>query len=36
VYAGDTLWLAEGPDTPAGAPVRVVAANASVLVVERV
>ena len=36
VHAGDTLWLAEGPDTPAGAPVRVVAANASVLVVERV
>ena len=35
VHAGDTLWLAEGPDTPAGAAVRVVAANANVLVVER-
>jgi hypothetical protein len=35
VFAGDTLWLAEGPDTPAGASVRVVAAKATVLVVER-
>lgn len=36
VHAGDTLWLAEGPDTPAGAAVRVVAAKGNVLVVERV
>lgn len=35
VHAGDTLWLAEGPDAPAGAPVRVIAAKATVLVVER-
>ena len=35
VHAGDTLWLAEGPDTPAGANVRVIAARATVLVVER-
>jgi inner membrane protein len=36
VHAGDTLWLAEGPDAPTGASVRVVAARASVLVVEPV
>lgn len=35
VHAGDTLWLAEGPDAPAGSAVRVIAANATVLVVER-
>ncbi len=34
VFAGDTLWLAEGPDCPAGASVRVIAARATVLVVE--
>jgi membrane protein implicated in regulation of membrane protease activity len=34
VFAGDTLWLAEGPDCPAGATVRVVSAQATVLVVE--
>lgn len=36
VHAGDTLWLAEGPNTPAGASVRVVATKANVLVVEPV
>ena len=36
VRVGDTLWPVEGPDTPAGAEVRVVAANATMLVVERV
>jgi inner membrane protein len=35
VHAGDTLWLAEGPDTPAGATVKVIAVRATVLVVER-
>ncbi len=35
VRVGDTLWPAEGPDTPAGAEVRVAAAKATVLVVER-
>jgi inner membrane protein len=35
VHAGDTLWLAEGPDAPVGASVRVIAAKATVLVVER-
>jgi len=35
VHAGDTLWLAEGPDAPAGANVRVIATRATVLVVER-
>jgi membrane protein implicated in regulation of membrane protease activity len=32
---GDTLWPAEGPDMPAGSEARVVAARATVLVVER-
>jgi membrane protein implicated in regulation of membrane protease activity len=36
VHAGDTLWLAEGPDCPAGASVKVVSAKATVLVVELV
>ena len=36
VRVGDTLWPAEGPDVTAGAEVRVVAAKATVLVVERV
>jgi membrane protein implicated in regulation of membrane protease activity len=36
VRVGDTLWPAEGPDVPAGAEVKVVAAKATVLVVERV
>ena len=36
VRVGDTLWPAEGPDAPAGAEVRVIAAKATVLVVERV
>lgn len=35
VRVGDTLWSAEGPDTPAGGEVRVTAARATVLVVER-
>jgi membrane protein implicated in regulation of membrane protease activity len=35
VRVGDTLWPAEGPDVPAGADVRVIAAKATVLVVER-
>ncbi len=35
VRVGDTLWPAEGPDTPAGAEVRVAAAKGTVLVVER-
>ena len=34
VRVGDTLWLAEGPDVPAGAEVRVIAAKATELVVE--
>lgn len=36
VRAGDTLWAAEGPDTPAGVGVRVAAARATILMVERV
>jgi hypothetical protein len=35
VRVGDTLWPAEGPDTPAGAEVRVTAARATILLVER-
>lgn len=35
VRAGDTVWLAQGPDTPQGATVRVVGVNGSVLVVVR-
>ena len=35
VRVGDTLWPAEGPDAAAGAEVRVIAAKATVLVVER-
>jgi membrane protein implicated in regulation of membrane protease activity len=35
VRVGDTLWLAEGPDAPAGARVKVTAAKGSLLVVER-
>jgi membrane protein implicated in regulation of membrane protease activity len=35
VRVGDTLWPAEGPDTPVGAEVRVTAARATVLLVER-
>jgi membrane protein implicated in regulation of membrane protease activity len=35
VRVGDTLWSAEGPDTPAGAEVRVTAARATILLVER-
>ncbi len=35
VKVGDTLWLAEGQDTPAGAHVRVTGARGTVLTVER-
>ena len=35
VRAGDTLWLAEGPDAPAGSRVRVTATRGTLLVVER-
>ena len=35
VRIGDTLWMAEGPDLPAGAEVRVTAADGAVLKVER-
>jgi len=35
VRADDTLWLAEGPDAPAGARVKVTASRGNVLVVER-
>jgi membrane protein implicated in regulation of membrane protease activity len=34
VRVGDTLWPAEGQDVPAGTEVRVIAAKATVLVVE--
>jgi membrane protein implicated in regulation of membrane protease activity len=34
VRIGDTLWMAEGPDAPAGAEVRVTAAQGAVLRVE--
>jgi membrane protein implicated in regulation of membrane protease activity len=36
VRVGDTLWQAEGPDSPAGTRVKVTAARGTVLVVERV
>ena len=36
VRVGDTLWPAEGPDVPAGGEARVISANATVLIVERV
>jgi membrane protein implicated in regulation of membrane protease activity len=36
VRVGDTLWPAEGADMPAGAEVKVIAAKATVLVVERI
>ena len=35
VRVGDTLWLAEGPETPAGSRVKVRGSNGTVLVVER-
>lgn len=34
VRIGDTVWPAEGPDMPVGSTVRIVSANAMVLVVE--
>ena len=36
VRIGDTLWMAEGPDLPAGAEVRITSARGAVLKVERV
>lgn len=36
IKIGDSIWQAEGPDLPAGAEVRVVGANGTVLVVEAV
>lgn len=36
VHIGDTLWTAAGPDAPAGTEVRVVAAEGTILRVERV
>ncbi len=35
VQVGDTLWIAEGPEAPAGSRVRVKGANGTVLIVER-
>lgn len=35
VRAADTLWIAEGPDVPAGSEVRVISARGTVLLVER-
>lgn len=35
VRIGDTLWIVEGPDTPAGTKVRVTAARGAVLRVEQ-
>ena len=35
VRVGDTLWPVEGPERPAGTEVRVTAAKATVLTVER-
>ena len=35
VRVGDTLWIAEGPEQPAGSRVRVKGANGTVLLVER-
>lgn len=34
ITAGDSLWSVKGPDMPAGAPVRVVDADGTVLIVE--
>ena len=34
VRVGDTLWVAEGPDAPSGARVRIAAVDHTVLVVE--
>lgn len=34
VHVGDTLWQASGPDTPAGARVRVVGVDGTILIVE--
>ena len=35
VRVGDTLWIAEGPEQPAGTRVRIKGVNGTVLVVER-
>ena len=36
VRVGDTVWTAQGCDAPAGAPVRVTAAQGAVLIVRRI
>ncbi|MGE0767400.1 MAG: NfeD family protein [Hyphomicrobiaceae bacterium] len=36
IKLGDTLWVAEGPDLPVGAAVRITAAKLTILVVEPV
>ncbi len=35
VRIGDSVWIAEGPDTPAGARLRVTGASGTVLIVEQ-
>lgn len=35
VMVGDSVWIAEGPETPAGGRVRIKGSNGTVLVVER-
>jgi len=35
IQVGDSSWMAEGPDLPAGSSVRVTGVNGSVLLVER-
>jgi membrane protein implicated in regulation of membrane protease activity len=35
VRLGDSVWLAEGPDLPAGTPIRVTAVRNTVVIVER-
>lgn len=35
VMVGDSVWIAEGPETPAGGRVKVAGTNGTVLVVER-
>jgi membrane protein implicated in regulation of membrane protease activity len=35
IHVGDSSWMAEGPDLPAGSSVRVTGVNGSILLVER-
>ncbi len=35
VRVGDTLWLAEGPESPSGSRVRIKGVNGTVLIIER-